>query len=175
MKPLFASLFLVVCIAAVQAQSKPAAAPRLTFAFELRVQVGPPLVVGQVAGGTRRIVQILGGSFEGPGIKGKVVPGGADWQMIQADGFSALDTRYTLETDKGQTIYVQNAGVRHAPPDVMAKLLAGQPVDPATVYFRTVPRFETAAADLQWLARSVFIGTGERNPSDVLIRFFKVE
>jgi hypothetical protein len=104
-----------------------------------------------------------------------VVPGGADWQMIQADGFSALDTRYTLETDKGQTIYVQNGGVRHAPPDVMAKLLAGQQVDPATVYFRTVPRFETAAPDLQWLARNVFIGTGERNPSDVIIRFFKVE
>jgi hypothetical protein len=175
MKPLLAGLLLVVCVAAVRAQPKPAVAPRLTFAFELRVQVGPPLIVGQVAGGTRRIVQILGGSFEGPAIKGRVVPGGADWQMIQTDGFSALDTRYTLETDKGQTIYVQNAGVRHAPPDVMAKLLAGQPVDPATVYFRTVPRFETAAADLQWLARSVFIGTGERNPSDVIIRFWKVE
>jgi hypothetical protein len=174
MKLLLTSLFLVVCVAAMQAQSTPVA-PRLTFAFELRVQVGPPLVVGPVAGGTRRIVQILGGSFQGPGIKGKVVPGGADWQMIQADGFSALDTRYTLETDAGQTIYVQNAGVRHAAPDVMAKLLAGQPVDPATVYFRTVPRFETAAADLQWLARSVFVGTGERNPSDVIIRFFKVE
>jgi hypothetical protein len=175
MKPLLTTLLLVGCVAAVQAQSTPAAAPRLTFAFELRVQVAPPLVVGQVAGGTRRIVQILGGSFEGPGIRGKVVPGGADWQMIQADGFSALDTRYTLETDKGQTIYVQNAGVRHAAPDVMAKLLAGQPVDPAAVYFRTVPRFETAAADLQWLARSVFVGTGERNPSDVIVRFWKVE
>jgi hypothetical protein len=174
MKPLLTSLFLVVSVAAL-AQSKPAVAPRLTFAFELRVQVGPSLVVGPVNGGTRRIVQILGGTFEGPAIKGKVVPGGADWQMIQADGFSALDTRYTLETDKGQTIYVQNAGVRHAAPDVMAKLLAGQPVDPAAVYFRTVPRFETAAADLQWLARSVFVGTGERNPSDVIIRFWKVE
>src|SRR5688500_4787628 len=117
MKPLLTSLFLGVCVAAMQAQSKPAATPNLTFAFELRVQVGPPLVVGQVAGGTRRIVQILGGTFEGPAIKGRVVPGGADWQMIQADGFSALDTRYTLETDTGQTIYVQNAGVRHAPPD----------------------------------------------------------
>jgi hypothetical protein len=175
MKPLLLGLILIIGGVNLQAQSKPAVAPRLTFAFELRVQVGPPLVVGPVAGGTRRIVQILGGSFEGPGIKGKVVPGGADWQMIQADGFSALDTRYTLETDKGQTIYVQNAGVRHAAPDVMAKLLAGQQVDPAAVYFRTVPRFETAAADLQWLARSMFIGTGERNPSDVIIRFWKVE
>ena len=98
--------------------------------------------------GLRRIVAITGGTFEGPRIKGSILPGGADWQMIQADGFSALDTRYTLQTDKGQIVYVQNAGVRHAAPDVMAKLLAGQPVDPATVYFRTVPKFETAAPEL---------------------------
>lgn len=153
----------------------PAAAPKLVFAFEVRAQVGPPLVVGQVSAGTRRIVQILGGTFEGSGIKGRVLPGGADWQIIHADGFSELDTRYTLETDKGQTIYVQNGGMRHAPPDVMQKLLAGAPVDPALVYFRTVPRFETSAPELQWLTRSVFVGTGERNPSDVIIRFWRLE
>ena len=77
-------------------------APGLVFAFELRVTVGAPVEIGQVPRGRRRIVSILGGTFEGPGIKGKVVPGGADWQIIRADGFSELDTRYTLETDKGQ-------------------------------------------------------------------------
>ncbi len=157
------------------AEGQTASPPRLVLAFEARVQVGAPLEVGQVNGGRRRIVQILGGTFEGPGIKGKVLPGGADWQMLQADGFSQLDTRYTLETDKGQIIYVQNAGVRHAPPEVMKKLLAGEAVDPALVYFRTVPTFETAAPDLQWLTRSVFVGTGERYPSDVVIRFWRVE
>jgi hypothetical protein len=151
------------------------APPRLVFAFELRAQVGPPLVVGQVPAGTRRIVQITGGTFEGPGIKGKIVPGGADWQIIRADGFSELDTRYTLETDKGQTIYVQNAGMRHAPPDVMKKLLAGQPVDNALVYFRTVPKFETAAPELQWLTRAIFVGLGERYPNDVVVRFWRLE
>jgi hypothetical protein len=132
-------------------------------------------VVGQVPAGTRRIVQILGGTFEGPGIKGKVPPGGADWQIIHGDGFSDLDTRYTLETDKGQIIYVQNAGMRHAPPEISQKLLAGQPVDPALVYFRTVPTFETSAPELQWLTRAIFIGIGERQPSDVIIRFWRVE
>jgi hypothetical protein len=150
-------------------------APKLVFAFELRALVAPPLVVGQMPAGTRRIVQIVGGTFEGPGLKGKILPGGADWQMIRADGFSELDTRYTLETDKGQTIYVQNAGMRHAAPDVMQKLLAGQQVDPALVYFRTVPKFETSAPELQWLTRAIFVGTGERNPSDVVVRFWRLE
>ena len=120
-------------------------------------------------------MEITGGTFEGPGIKGKVRPGGADWQIVRADGFTELDTRYTIETDKGQLIYVQNAGMRHAPPDVMQKLLAGQPVDPALVYFRTVPKFETSAPELQWLTRAVFVGTGERYPAEVVVRFWRVE
>ena len=158
------------------AQSSPRPpAPGLAFAFELRVTVGAPVMIGQVPRGQRRIVSILGGTFEGPNIKGKVLPGGADWQIIRADGFSELDARYTLETDKGQLIYVQNAGIRHAAPAVMEKLLKGETVDPKGVYFRTVPTFETAAPDLQWLARSIFIGTGERYPTEVVIRFWRVE
>jgi|SRR5687768_6192226 hypothetical protein len=164
----------IACVTAAVASAQ-TPAPKLTFAFEARVQVGPPVEVGEVPHGRRRIVQILGGTFEGPGIKGRVVPGGADWQIIQPDGFSELDTRYTLETDKGQIVYVQNAGIRHAPPDVMKRLLAGEAVDPALVYFRTVPKFETSAPDLQWLTRAVFVGTGERYPSDVRIRFWRVE
>jgi hypothetical protein len=150
-------------------------APGLVFAFELHVSVGAPVMVGQVPRGQRRIVSILGGTFEGPNIKGKVVPGGADWQIIHADGFSELDTRYTLETDKGQLIYVQNAGMRHAAPAGMEKLLKGETVDPKLVYFRTIPTFETAAPDLQWLTRALFIGTGERYPTEVVIRFWRVE
>ena len=155
--------------------SRTPSAPGLTFAFELHAIVGAPLEIGQVPRGRRRIVSITGGMFEGPGLKGTVVPGGADWQIIRADGFSELDTRYTLETDKGQIIYVQNAGIRHAAPAVMEKLLKGETVDPTLVYFRTVPTFETAAPELQWLTRSVFIGTGERYPTEVVIRFWRVE
>ena len=167
----------IACVvsADVAGQSRTPPAPGLIFAFEARVEVGPPVEIGQVPRGRRRIVPILSGTFEGPGIKGRVVPGGADWQIIRADGFSELDTRYTLETDKGQIIYVQNAGMRHAAPAVMEKLLKGDVVDPSLVYFRTIPTFETSAPDLQWLTRALFIGTGERHPTQVVIRFWRVE
>ena len=95
--------------------------------------------------------------------------------MIRPDGFSELDTRYTLETDRGDLVYVQNAGIRHAAPDVMRRLLAGEIVDPKLVYFRTVPKFETSAPSLQWLPRSVFVGIGERFPSEVVVRFYRLE
>ena len=167
-------------VSAAQAQpvSRAAAAavpPVLTLAFTIRVDVGAPVEVGQVARGRRRIIPILGGTFEGPAIRGKVLPGGADWQIVRADGLAELDTRYMLRTDGGQLIYIQNAGIRHAPPEVTKRLLAGEPVDPAQVYFKTIPTFETSAAELQWLTRSIFIGTGERYPTEVIIRVWKVE
>ena len=148
--------------------------PRLDFVLEARVQVGPPLDIGPIPGGRRRIIPILGGTFEGSGIRGRVQPGGADWQIVREDGLGELDTRYTLETDDGKLIYVQNAGIRHASPEVTARLMAGQPVDPSLVYFRTVPKFETSAPELAWLMRSIFVGTGERYPADVLMRFWKL-
>ena len=166
----------VLVLRASQAARGPAAAaPKLAFAFELRATVATPTELGQVANGRRRIIDITGGTVEGPGFKGKVRPGGADWQIVRADGFTELDTRYTIETDKGQLIYVQNPGMRHAPPDVMKKLLAGEAVDPALVYFRTQPKFETSAPELQWITRAIFVGVGERYPSEVVIRFYRVE
>ena len=115
--------------------------------------------LGEVPRGRRRIIPILGGTFEGPNIRGKVLPGGADWQIVRADGLAELDTRYALQTEQGIVIYIQNAGMRHAPPDVTKKLLAGEAVDPAQVYFKTVPAFETSAPELQWLTRAIFVGT----------------
>ena len=171
----FRAMLAVLLMTPIAIRAQGPTPPHLVFAFELRAEVAPPLVVGDVPAGTRRIVQITGGSFEGPGFKGRVLPGGADWQIIHADGFTELDTRYTIETDTGKTVYVQNAGIRHASPEIMKQLLAGQPVNPALVYFRTVPTFETSAPELQWLTRAVFIGVGQRNPSDVLIRFWRVE
>jgi hypothetical protein len=149
-------------------------APGLVFAFQVRAELGTPIEIGQVSQGRRRIIPIVGGTFEGPGLKGRVLNQGADWQIVRADGLAELDTRYLLETDGGQLIYVQNAGVRHAASDVMAKLAAGGVVDPKLVYFRTVPTFETSAPELQWLTRSIFVGTGERHPAHVIIRFWRV-
>jgi hypothetical protein len=146
--------------------------------LEVRAQVGEPIEIGHVGEGRRRVVPIVGGSFEGRGelsIKGRVVPGGADLQWIQLDGLTVADARYVLETERGQMIYVKNRGLRHAAPDIIQKLLAGERVDPSLVYFRTTPVFETGDSELQVLTRSVFVGFGERYPGDVILRFWKVE
>jgi hypothetical protein len=156
------------------AQNAPAP-PELEFAFEVRAEVADPLVIGELPEGTRRIVDILGGSVTGPGITGKIRPGGADWQMIRReDGFTEVDARYTLETDSGALIYVQNKGIRHAPPEVMRRLNAGETVDPSAIYFRCVPTFETGDPTLEWLMRSIFICSGERYPNGVVIRFWRL-
>ena len=149
--------------------------PELEFAFEVRAQVADPLVVGELPNGTRRIIDILGGTVEGPDISGTILPGGADWQMIRReDGFTDIDARYTIETDTGSFIYVTNIGIRHAPPDVMRRLNAGETVDQSEIYFRAIPKFETGDPDLEWLMRSIFVSTGERYPNGVIIRFWRV-
>jgi hypothetical protein len=166
---------ILALVADALAQTGTVPPPRLTFAFELRAQVGAPLELGTVPRGRRRIVQIAGGTFAGPGLKGRILPGGADWQIVRPDGFTELDTRYTLETDRGELVYVQNVGMRHAAEEVMKKLLAGETVDPSLVYFRTTPVFETSAPALQWMTRATFVGTGERYPTEVVVRFWRVE
>jgi hypothetical protein len=143
--------------------------------MELHVKVGTPIEIGIGPLGRRRIIPIEGGRFEGPSLRGSVLSGGADWQVIRPDGLSELDTRYVLRTEDGALIYIQNAGMRHAPPEIVERLLAGEEIDPSQVYFRTVPRFETGALHLQWLTRAIFIGSGERHPHDVIVRVWRVD
>lgn len=148
--------------------------PGLEFAFELFAEVADPTVVGETPNGTRRIIDILGGEFEGPRLSGTLLPGGADWQLIREDGFTEIDARYTLETDSGHLIYVTNVGMRHASEDVMRRLNAGETVDQSEIYFRAIPTFETDAPELEWMMRSIFISTGERYPNGVVIRYWRV-
>src|SRR5215469_16163979 len=148
--------------------------PQLEFAFEAVADVGEPQDLGLTPHGRRRIIPVLGGTFEGPSIRGRILPGGADWQILRADGAAELDARYTLETDRGALIYVANRGMRHGPPEVIQKLNAGEPVDPRDYYFRTVAAFETGALECGWLTRAIFIGAAERYPRQVIIRFWKL-
>lgn len=150
------------------------APPGLQFAFEARVDLSTVQEIGKTASGERRVIPIVGGTFEGPGIKGRVLNGGADWQIVRADGFAELDARYTLETDSGALIYVSNQGMRHGSPEVLAKLRAGETVDPTTYYFRATPKFETSAAELQWLSKSIFVCTGARLANQVILKFWRV-
>jgi hypothetical protein len=150
------------------------AAPKLEFAFEARVTVGSPLEVGPVAGGTRRLIPITGGTFAGPDLKGKILPGGADQQLLQPDGFTQLEARYFLETDEGEKIYVVNRGVRYGSPEVLARLNAGERVDPSLIYFRTAATFEASAPRLLPMTRAVYVAVGERYPTEVVVRFYRV-
>jgi hypothetical protein len=120
----------------------------------------------------RRLVPITGGQARGNGWTARVLPGGTDFQLIVGETLSELDARYGLETDAGDLIYVRNHAVRAAPPEAMAKLLRGEPVDPARIYFRCSPRFETASHALGWINERMFVGTGVRHPAQVVMRFF---
>ncbi len=148
--------------------------PKLEFVFEAHVTVDPPLDLGDVAKGGRRIVPITGGDFSGPQIRGKVVPGGADWQVLRSDGVAELEARYTLRTDDGALIYVRNLAFRHGPADVIAALAAGRPVDPARYYFRGATFFETSAARYAWIAKHIIVCTAEREPAGVKLRFYSL-
>ena len=150
----------------------PLAAPTLAYFADLQVDVGTPQVLGQGSQGLRRVVPILGGRAQGEGWQARVLPGGSDFQLIASDTVSHLDARYGLETDAGDLIYVQNRALRAAPPEVMAKLLRGEPVDPASIYFRCSPSFETASPSLRWINERMFVGVGVRHPAQVVMRFF---
>jgi hypothetical protein len=143
--------------------------------FNARVTLAPPMEFGDTPAGRRRIIPITGGSFEGPRMKGRVLDGGADWQTLRADGTAELDTRYTLQTDDGALIYIQNWGYRHGPADVIARLAKGEVVDPKLYYFRTVPTFETAAAKYSWLNSTICVGTGIRHPGEVELQVYEVK
>ena len=134
---------------------------------ELRAPVGAPVEVGETPAGRRRIIPILGGTFEGPELKGRVSEGGADFQLIDREGVFRIEARYIMETEGGERICVVNRGVRLTKPE-------GESVGPPSVYFRTTPVFETSAPRLAWMNRSVFVTSGERYPEEVVLRFWLV-
>src|SRR5262245_53935548 len=128
----------------------------------LQITVGSVQKVGAVPHGTRVTAPIASGRFEGPRLRGTVLPGGGDWTLLRADGVLELDLRITLETDDGALIHMASFGLRHGPPDVMAALARGEDVDPATYYFRTTPRFETGHPKYAFLNRLVAVSSGDR-------------
>ena len=148
---------------------------RLEPLLKADITLAAPQELGESPLGRRRIINITGGTFRGERLSGKVLPGGADWQVIRADGVADLDARYTLETSDGALIYVHNHGYRHGPADVLKKLAAGEDVDPALYYMRTTPLFETGDARYAWLNRLICVGTGARKKSSVHLEIFEVK
>jgi uncharacterized protein DUF3237 len=129
----------------------------------LRVNVSPPQNIGAVPHGTRRTVPLNGGDFDGPRLRGTVLPqGSADWLLLRPDGVLELDLRVTLLTDDGALISMKSFGLRHGPPEVIAAIARGETVDPALYYFRTTPRFETAHPTYAFLNRIIAVAAGDR-------------
>ena len=138
--------------------------------FRIEITLGPPQELGR-----RRIIPITGGRFHGERLSGRVLAGGADWQIVRPDGVADLDARYTIETHDGALIYVRNKGYRHGPDDVIQRLKDGEAVDPKLYYMRTTPWFETGDARYAWLNRIVCVATGARRAASVDLEVFEVK
>jgi Protein of unknown function (DUF3237) len=150
-------------------------APRLSLVYRLEAALGEPLDLGDVSQGHRRIIPLTGGTFTGPELNGKLLPGvSADWQIVLRDGTTLGDIRYTLQTDDGALLYVQSRGVRHGSDEVLARLGRGDDVDASEYTFRTSTQIETASRDLEWLNKGVFISVGGRRLGGVTYETYLV-
>ncbi len=148
--------------------------PEFRHVCDIEVDVGPIRDLGATPHGRRRIIQILGGTVRGPRLEADIVPGGADWQYVRADGVVELEARYSMKTKDNIEIAVINRGLRRASPEIMERLSRGEAVDPALVYCRTAPTFEAPAGPYEWLNRSLFVATAARLPDKVQITVFEI-
>ena len=140
----------------------------------IQVKLAGIIKAGVTPYGERRIINILGGTVEGPKFKGRILPGGADWQIIRSDGVADVRAHYAVESDTGGHVLVTNEGMRHGPSEVMARLSRDEKVDPSLYYFRTVIRFETADPTAAWLNRIIGVCRGTREPQAVRLDVYEV-
>jgi hypothetical protein len=143
--------------------------PRL---MTFTVQVGAPVVVGESGGQVRRYVTLLGGTVEGE-YRGTIVPGGMDWQSVMPDGRLEISARYVLALEQGN-VEVRSDGLRAGPPEVLARIAAGEIVPGDQYYFRTAMRFVTASPALARLNEIIAIAVGERFPQHVTLDIYPV-
>jgi hypothetical protein len=143
--------------------------------FTVDAELEAVLSLGHTPYGERRVVGITGGTVQGPKLKGRILPGGADWQIIRKDGAADIQARYIIETERGARVVVDSKGLRHGPPDVLERLARGDKVDPAQYYFRTVMRFETGDAELDWLNRILALARGRREARSVRLDVYEVK
>jgi hypothetical protein len=149
--------------------------PKLEHLCDLAVTIAAPVEVGQTPAGLRRMIPITGGIVTGPRVNGKVLAGGADFQLILGGGTQAhLDARYVIELGDGSRVFVQNTALRVASLENSQRIMNGQPVNPDEVYFRCQPKLEATTPEWAWLSESQFIGVGRRAPDGVFMSFYRV-
>ena len=142
--------------------------------FSVRCELANILDLGPATFGHRRVVNLLGGTVSGAKLNGRILPGGADWQIMAQDGGLDIHARYTIESDAGALIHVDSRGVRHGPHDVLARLARGEDVDSSLYYFRTAMRFETAHPSADWMNRILALAKGAREKNAVKLDVFEV-
>ncbi len=142
---------------------------------DVRVLVAKPLEFGDTGLGERRVIDITGGTVTGPKFTGCVRQGGADYQIIRDNGLTELHARYALEDEASKLVYVVNDGIRFGPKEALDKIKRGEPVDPALIYFRAFPKFETSAPEYEWMMQSLFVCTGVRRPDAVELSVYRFE
>ena len=138
------------------------------------MEVAPPVEVGRTRNGLRRVIPISGGTVAGPELNGRILPAGADFQLITSETSSDLDARYVIETGDGDRLFVMNAAYRTGSAEDIAALVRGEEVPAERIYFRCSPRFEVAGDRWAWLESTVVIGSGRREPDRVLIDLWRV-
>jgi hypothetical protein len=144
------------------------------YVFTITARIGSVTSAGDIGSGIRRIIPITGGEVRGNDISGEVLPFGADFQIIRPNQLIELEAKYAILTDDGAVIYVDNRGIRFGPLELLQRLNRGEAVDPALIYFRTVPRFETGAEKYRWLMESLFVGSAARHADRVVIDVHRV-
>jgi len=148
--------------------------PGLDFAFLIRAEIGEARSGGQSPKGERLHIPITGGTVEGPMLTGTIAPGGSDWPLVRRDGTSEISARYTILASDGAPIMVRNDGLRVSSPEVLARLRAGETVDPSEFYFRSVPVFEAPKGPHGWLNDAIFVASLCRDGADVVIAVYRV-
>ena len=141
--------------------------PRFEFIFGMSLEVQKPDRIGPTHAGNRRVVGVSGGSFEGPKLKGRVLPGGSDWIVVRRDGVLIQDVRLVLQTDDGHNILMSYRGMRHGPEDVIRRVDSGEDPDPSEYYFRTTPIFEAPDGEYDWLNKLIAFAIGRRRTTGV--------
>jgi len=148
--------------------------PELEYICELSIELGPVREMGTGRSGVRRIIPIIGGTVRGASLSGTILNIGADWHTVFQNGCAQLDTRYAFETDDGALIEIVNFGFRHGPNEVIADLAKGKDIDPSKYYMRTHARLETGDPRYDWVNKTLFVGTGSRKKSSVIVSLFAI-
>ena len=143
--------------------------------FTISMHLPPTLELGGTPAGKRRVFTVSGGHFAGERVRGEVLAeAGSDLLLIRADDSYQIDARLMLRTEDGALILMTYRGIRHASPEIGARIARNEPVTASDYYLRTAPFFETSSSKYAWLNKIVSVGIGERQPQGVKYEIFEV-